>query len=77
MAAALFRTESAEFYRQLALTLRVGEEILEDLLSHLESIGYEKRDPVEMVGEYCCAAASWIFSRPRLRSPSVSSYSAI
>ena len=43
----------AEFYRQLALTLRVGEEIpLEDLLAHLESIGYEKRDPVEMVGEY-------------------------
>ncbi len=53
VAAALLRTESAEFYRQLALTLRVGEEIpLEDLLSHLESIGYEKRDPVEMVGEY-------------------------
>ena len=53
VAAALLRTESAEFYRQLALTLRVGDEIpLEDLLSHLESIGYEKRDPVEMVGEY-------------------------
>lgn len=53
VASALLRTESAEFYRQLALTLRVGEEIpLEDLLAHLESIGYEKRDPVEMVGEY-------------------------
>lgn len=53
VASALLRTEGAEFYRQLALTLRVGEEIpLEDLLSHLESIGYEKRDPVEMVGEY-------------------------
>jgi transcription-repair coupling factor (superfamily II helicase) len=51
--AALLRTESADFYRQLALTLRVGEEIpLEVLLAHLESIGYEKRDPVEMVGEY-------------------------
>ncbi|HXA65458.1 MAG TPA: transcription-repair coupling factor [Bryobacteraceae bacterium] len=53
VAAALLRTESADFYRQLALTLRVGEEIpLEDLLAHLASIGYEKRDPVEMVGEY-------------------------
>jgi transcription-repair coupling factor (superfamily II helicase) len=52
-ASALLRTEPGEFYRQLALTLRVGEEIpLEDLLAHLESIGYEKRDPVEMVGEY-------------------------
>jgi transcription-repair coupling factor (superfamily II helicase) len=53
VASALLRTEAAEFYRQLALTLRVGEEIpLEDLLTHLQSIGYEKRDPVEMVGEY-------------------------
>ncbi len=52
-ASALLRTEPADFYRQLALTLNVGDEIpLEDLLRHLESIGYEKRDPVEMVGEY-------------------------
>ncbi|MBV9441606.1 MAG: transcription-repair coupling factor, partial [Acidobacteriaceae bacterium] len=53
VASALLRTESADFYRQLAITLRVGEELpLEDLLEHLESIGYERRDPVEMVGEY-------------------------
>jgi len=53
VASALLRTEAAEFYRQLALTIRAGEEVpLEDLLAHLESIGYEKRDPVEMVGEY-------------------------
>ncbi len=52
-ASALLRIESASFYRQLALTLRVGEEIpLEDLIQHLESIGYERREPVEMVGEY-------------------------
>ncbi len=51
--AALLRTESAEFYRQLAVKLRVGEEIpLEDLVQHLESVGYERREPVEMVGEY-------------------------
>jgi transcription-repair coupling factor (superfamily II helicase) len=50
---ALLRTESPEFYRQLALTLRTGEEIPMDMLiSHLESIGYERREPVEMVGEY-------------------------
>ena len=50
---ALVRTESREFYRQLALTLRVHEEVpLEDIIAHLQSIGYEKRDPVEMVGEY-------------------------
>jgi transcription-repair coupling factor (superfamily II helicase) len=49
----LLRTENREFYRQLALQLRVGEELaIEDIVAHLRSIGYEKRDPVEMVGEY-------------------------
>ena len=53
IASALLRIESPDFYRQLALTLRTGDEIpLDDLIAHLESIGYEKRDPVEMVGEY-------------------------
>ncbi|MBV8551796.1 MAG: transcription-repair coupling factor [Acidobacteriaceae bacterium] len=53
VASALLRTEPADFYRQLALTLRTGEEIpLEDLVQHLESIGYERREPVEMVGEF-------------------------
>lgn len=53
IASALLRTEPGEFYRQLALTLRVGEELpLADLIAHLESIGYERREPVEMVGEY-------------------------
>jgi transcription-repair coupling factor (superfamily II helicase) len=53
LGSALLRTESAEFYRQLALTIRVGDEVpIEDVLNHLESIGYEKREPVEMVGEY-------------------------
>jgi len=53
LASALLRTESAEFYRQLALNPRVGEEItLEDLAQHLESIGYQRREPVEMVSEY-------------------------
>ena len=50
---ALLRIQSADFYRQLTLTLRTGDEIpLDDLVAHLESIGYEKREPVEMVGEY-------------------------
>jgi transcription-repair coupling factor (superfamily II helicase) len=53
VASALYRTESAEFYRQLALNLRVGDELpLDELLHHLESIGYAKREPVEMQGEY-------------------------
>jgi len=49
----LLRTESPEFYQQLATTLRTGEEIpLDMLVSHLESVGYERREPVEMIGEY-------------------------
>jgi len=53
VASALLRLEPADFYRQLALTLRVGDEVpLEDVVAHLESVGYERREPVEMVGEY-------------------------
>jgi transcription-repair coupling factor (superfamily II helicase) len=52
-ASVLTRTHGAEYYRRLALDLRVGEELpLDAIEAHLNSIGYEKRDPVEMVGEY-------------------------
>jgi len=52
-ASALLRTHGAEHYRRLALELRVGEELpLDAIEMHLQSIGYEKREPVEMVGEY-------------------------
>ncbi|HUE02698.1 MAG TPA: hypothetical protein VMR62_24230, partial [Bryobacteraceae bacterium] len=53
VASALLRVESGDFYRQLALNLRVGDEVpLQDVVAHLESVGYERREPVEMVGEY-------------------------
>ena len=53
VASALLRTEPPEFYRRLALTLRTGDEVgLEDVVAHLESIGYERREPVELVGDY-------------------------
>jgi transcription-repair coupling factor (superfamily II helicase) len=52
-ASALLRIERPQHYRQLAQALKVGDEIpIDDLTAHLESIGYEKREPVEMVGEY-------------------------
>ncbi len=51
--AALLRIAPGEHYRQLALRLHAGDELpLDDVLAHLESIGYERREPVEMVGEY-------------------------
>ncbi|MGA2736351.1 MAG: transcription-repair coupling factor [Bryobacteraceae bacterium] len=53
VASAMLRIESGDFYKQLALTLRVGDEVpLQDVVAHLESVGYERREPVEMVGEY-------------------------
>ena len=36
-----------------ALKLKVGDDLpLEEVILHLQSIGYQKREPVEMVGEY-------------------------
>ena len=53
VASVLLRLDASESYRQLALHVETGEEIPLDLfLAHLESIGYDRRDPVEMVGEY-------------------------
>lgn len=53
LASALLRVDGAEFYRQLTLTLKPGDEIpMDDLAAHLESVGYERREPVEMEGEY-------------------------
>src|SRR5262249_30729969 len=38
---ALMRLATGDYYRQLALRLRVGDELpLEDVIAHLESIGY-------------------------------------
>jgi transcription-repair coupling factor (superfamily II helicase) len=53
VASALLRIAPGEYFRQLALKLRIGDELpLDDVVAHLESIGYERREPVEMVGEY-------------------------
>jgi transcription-repair coupling factor (superfamily II helicase) len=53
IASALLRTDPPESYRQLALMLETGEDMPPELLTeHLESVGYQRREPVEMVGEY-------------------------
>ncbi len=50
---ALLKTREASFYRQLALTLRVNEDVpLDDLIAHLLNVGYTKQEPVEMPGEF-------------------------
>lgn len=51
--AALYRVWEPDYYRQLALLIRVGDELgLESVVDYLEAVGYQPREPVEMVGEY-------------------------
>jgi transcription-repair coupling factor (superfamily II helicase) len=53
LASVLFRVEEASFYRQLGLPLAVEEELpLDGILQHLESLGYQRREPVEAPGDY-------------------------
>ncbi|MCX6609154.1 MAG: transcription-repair coupling factor [Acidobacteria bacterium] len=53
IASALLRTYPGSFYQQLALTLKLDDDLgLDDLAEHLRRIGYTERDPVEMVGEF-------------------------
>jgi transcription-repair coupling factor (superfamily II helicase) len=52
-AAAMWRAAQPGFYKQLTLTLRLNEEVpLEELVNYLEAIGYQRREPVEMVGDF-------------------------
>jgi len=53
LGSALLRIHAGDYYQRLALELRTGEELpLETIEAHLRSIGYERREPVEMMGEY-------------------------
>ncbi len=53
IASALLRTEDAPFYQRLPLRLAKGEEVLlEDVAAYLEAAGYQRREPVEMVGDF-------------------------
>ena len=53
VAAATLRLNSAEYYADLARTLRRGESFdTTALLAHLNSVGYNSTDVVEMPGEY-------------------------
>ncbi len=76
IASALLRTHDSDFYRRLALDLRTGDELpLETIESHLQSIGYEKHDPVEMLGEYSIRGGILdVFSVESAFAPSASEF---
>jgi transcription-repair coupling factor (superfamily II helicase) len=53
VAATAIRLRSAEYYLDLARTLRRGESFdVDNLLAHLNTVGYTSADVVEMPGEY-------------------------
>ncbi len=53
VASAMLRVAAPSFYKQLVLVLKENEEVaIDDLTVHLQRIGYEPREPVEMVGEF-------------------------
>src|SRR5690348_10426941 len=53
IAATAILQRSADYYTDLARTLRRGESFdLENLLGHLNTVGYESADVVEMPGQY-------------------------
>ncbi len=53
VAAALTRTDAPASYRQLAQLLKIHDEVpLDELAVHLESVGYERSDPVQSAGQY-------------------------
>ncbi|OFW11265.1 MAG: transcription-repair coupling factor, partial [Acidobacteria bacterium RIFCSPLOWO2_12_FULL_59_11] len=68
--AAATRMKAPEFYRALARQIRRGEEIaLEELLDHLQSVGYTRQDPVEMVGQYSLRGGILDIFSPEARRP--------
>jgi transcription-repair coupling factor (superfamily II helicase) len=53
IAASAIRLRAAEYYSELARTLRRGESFdLDNLLAHLNTVGYSSADVVEMPGQY-------------------------
>ncbi len=53
VAATALRLRSAEYYAELARTIRRGEMLdVDSLLPHLNTVGYHSTDVVEMPGEY-------------------------
>ncbi|OFV96247.1 MAG: transcription-repair coupling factor [Acidobacteria bacterium RIFCSPLOWO2_02_FULL_61_28] len=68
--AAAARLESPEFYRSLARPVRRGDALaLEDLLEHLETVGYLRHDPVEMVGQFSLRGGILDVYSPEARRP--------
>jgi transcription-repair coupling factor (superfamily II helicase) len=68
--AAAGRTEPPEFYRALVRNIRRHDEVeLEELVAHLEAVGYLRHDPVEMAGQYSVRGGILDVFSPEARRP--------
>ena len=70
VAAAIFKLNSAEYYSQLARVIRRGESIdTGSLIEHLNSVGYNSTDVVEMPGEYALRGGIFDVYSPEMDKP--------
>ena len=70
IAAAALRLRSAEYYANLARTVRRGEMIdIDALLPHLNTVGYHSTDVVEMPGEYALRGGILDVYSPEVERP--------
>ncbi|MBI4460340.1 MAG: DEAD/DEAH box helicase, partial [Acidobacteria bacterium] len=68
--AAATRMQAPEFYRSLARQIRRGQEMaLEEVLEHLQKVGYTLQEPVEMVGQYSLRGGILDIFSPEARRP--------
>jgi len=70
VAAAMFRTRDADFYRSLACTLaRDAEVSLDALLAHLSGVGYERQELVERPGQFAVRGGIVDVFSPEVQRP--------
>ncbi|MBI4463546.1 MAG: transcription-repair coupling factor, partial [Acidobacteria bacterium] len=70
VASAVGRLQSPEFYRSLARRIQRHQEIhFEELLEHLETVGYTLQDPVEMPGQFAVRGGILDIFSPETRRP--------
>ncbi len=68
--AVVMRLEQPEFYACLGVTIRRGgAQEMDTFVSHLETVGYQRREPVEMVGQFSVRGGILDVFSPEAASP--------
>ena len=70
VAAALQRVAAPDRYRELAWQIEAGDRVdLDELVSSLGTLGYSRREPVEMVGQFAVRGGILDVFAPETRNP--------